>query len=182
MERSKAGPGAKHRHSQRLCRAFVTTAREAAAHQLPQAKGDGATNNEIDMANLKKVPGIVKNNIKPQYDEWVFADGHSVLILAEGRLLNLGCATGHPSFVMSASFTNQTIAQIDLWLNANNKPTLSGSKYENGKVYTLPKTKTPGMVFLRSTEGDPKGPGAWMRRASSTKRLPDCIWASWAWS
>jgi adenosylhomocysteinase len=99
----------------------------------------GHFDNEIDMANLKKVPGIVKNNIKPQYDEWVFADGHSVLVLAEGRLLNLGCATGHPSFVMSASFTNQTIAQIDLWLNANNKPTLSGSQYVNGKVYTLPK-------------------------------------------
>lgn len=99
----------------------------------------GHFDNEIDMAGLKKIPGIKKRNIKPQYDEWIFKDGHSVLILAEGRLLNLGCATGHPSFVMSASFTNQTIAQIDLWLNAQNKKTVSGIKYENGNVYTLPK-------------------------------------------
>ncbi|MDR0516240.1 MAG: adenosylhomocysteinase [Fibromonadaceae bacterium] len=99
----------------------------------------GHFDNEIDMAGLKKISGIKKRNIKPQYDEWIFKDGHSVLILAEGRLLNLGCATGHPSFVMSASFTNQTIAQIDLWLNTQGKKTVSGSKYEKGKVYTLPK-------------------------------------------
>jgi adenosylhomocysteinase len=78
----------------------------------------GHFDNEIDMAGLKKVPGIVKTNIKPQYDEWRFADGHSVLILAEGRLLNLGCATGHPSFVMSASFTNQVLAQLELHKHA----------------------------------------------------------------
>src|SRR6188508_2048969 len=90
----------------------------------------GHFDNEIDMAGLKKVPGIQNINIKPQYDEWKFPDGHSVMILAEGRLLNLGCATGHPSFVMSASFTNQTLAQIDLKEN--------GSKYQN-KVYMLPK-------------------------------------------
>jgi adenosylhomocysteinase len=90
----------------------------------------GHFDNEIDMAGLKKLPGIKKTNIKPQYDMWTFADGHSVLILAEGRLLNLGCATGHPSFVMSASFTNQTIAQIELATN--------NSKYEK-KVYVLPK-------------------------------------------
>lgn len=99
----------------------------------------GHFDNEIDMAGLKKIPGIVRTEIKPQYDEWTFADGHSVLVLAEGRLLNLGCATGHPSFVMSASFTNQTIAQIDLWLNAQGKETVAGIKYEKGKVYTLPK-------------------------------------------
>ena len=99
----------------------------------------GHFDNEIDMAGLKKIPGIIRNEIKPQYDEWIFPDGHSVLVLAEGRLLNLGCATGHPSFVMSASFTNQTIAQIDLWLNANDNPTMSGFKYEKGAVYTLPK-------------------------------------------
>ena len=69
-------------------------------------------------------------NIKPQYDEWVFPDGHSVLILAEGRLLNLGCATGHPSFVMSASFTNQVLAQLELWQNTK--------AYEK-QVYMLPK-------------------------------------------
>src|SRR5262249_33212872 len=90
----------------------------------------GHFDNEIDMAGLKKIKGIKKTNIKPQYDMWTFADGHSVLILAEGRLLNLGCATGHPSFVMSNSFTNQTLAQIELALNAG--------KYQN-KVYVLPK-------------------------------------------
>jgi adenosylhomocysteinase len=90
----------------------------------------GHFDNEIDMAGLAKVPGIRKVNIKPQYDEWVFPDGHSVLILAEGRLLNLGCATGHPSFVMSASFTNQVLAQLELWQNAG--------QYEK-RVYKLPK-------------------------------------------
>jgi len=90
----------------------------------------GHFDNEIDMAGLKKLPGISRTNIKPQYDMWTFEDGHSVLILAEGRLLNLGCATGHPSFVMSASFTNQTIAQIELATNR--------SKYQN-QVYVLPK-------------------------------------------
>jgi adenosylhomocysteinase len=90
----------------------------------------GHFDNEIDMAGLKKIKGIEHINIKPQYDEWRFPDGHSVLVLAEGRLLNLGCATGHPSFVMSASFTNQVLAQIELHQN--------GEKYEN-KVYVLPK-------------------------------------------
>ena len=90
----------------------------------------GHFDNEIDMAGLKKIKGIKNVNIKPQYDEWVFPDGHSVMILAEGRLLNLGCATGHPSFVMSASFTNQVLAQIELHENAG--------KYENN-VYMLPK-------------------------------------------
>jgi adenosylhomocysteinase len=89
----------------------------------------GHFDNEIDMAGLKKA-GIERINIKPQYDEFRFSDGHSVMILAEGRLLNLGCATGHPSFVMSASFTNQVIAQLELHQNT--------SKYEK-KVYMLPK-------------------------------------------
>jgi adenosylhomocysteinase len=80
----------------------------------------GHFDNEIDMAGLKKVPGVVRTNIKPQYDLWQFPDGHGVLILAEGRLLNLGCATGHPSFVMSASFTNQVLAQLELHANAEN--------------------------------------------------------------
>jgi adenosylhomocysteinase len=91
----------------------------------------GHFDNEIDMAGLKKVSGVRRVNIKPQYDEWVFPDGHSVLILAEGRLLNLGCATGHPSFVMSASFTNQVLAQIALWQNKG--------EYQK-QVYVLPKT------------------------------------------
>jgi len=99
----------------------------------------GHFDNEIDMAGLKTYTGIVRNNIKPQFDEWVFPDGHSVLILAEGRLLNLGCATGHPSFVMSCSFTNQVVAQLDLHLAAQGKPTVSGTKYDERKVYTLPK-------------------------------------------
>ena len=90
----------------------------------------GHFDNEIDMAGLKKVEGMKRINIKPQYDEFVLPNGRSILILAEGRLLNLGCATGHPSFVMSASFTNQVLAQIELHLNA--------AKYEK-KVYTLPK-------------------------------------------
>jgi len=90
----------------------------------------GHFDNEIDMAGLKTFKGIKRINIKPQYDEWVFPDGHSVMILAEGRLMNLGCATGHPSFVMSASFTNQVMAQMELHANAE--------KYEK-KVYTLPK-------------------------------------------
>jgi adenosylhomocysteinase len=75
----------------------------------------GHFDNEIDIAGLKKMDGVEQVNIKPQYDEWRFADGHGVLVLAEGRLLNLGCATGHPSFVMSASFTNQVLAQMELW-------------------------------------------------------------------
>ena len=78
----------------------------------------GHFDNEIDMAGLKKAKGIERINIKPQYDEWKFPDGHSVMVLAEGRLLNLGCATGHPSFVMSASFTNQVLAQLELHANA----------------------------------------------------------------
>ena len=90
----------------------------------------GHFDNEIDMDGLKNFPGIERVNIKPQYDEWRFPDGHAVMILAEGRLLNLGCATGHPSFVMSCSFANQVLAQIDLAKNAG--------KYEN-KVFLLPK-------------------------------------------
>jgi len=89
----------------------------------------GHFDNEIDIAGLKK-NGVECHNIKPQYDEWRFDDGHSILMLAEGRLLNLGCATGHPSFVMSASFANQVLAQIELNQNRD--------KYEN-KVYRLPK-------------------------------------------
>ena len=90
----------------------------------------GHFDNEIDMAGLKKIDGIEHREIKPQYDEWIFPDGHSVLVLAEGRLLNLGCATGHPSFVMSTSFTNQVLAQLELHKNAG--------KYGN-RVYMLPR-------------------------------------------
>jgi adenosylhomocysteinase len=90
----------------------------------------GHFDNEIDMLGLAKVKGIRRENIKPQTDRWIFPDGHGVVVLAEGRLLNLGCATGHPSFVMSNSFSNQVIAQIELFNNHK--------KYEKG-VYTLPK-------------------------------------------
>jgi adenosylhomocysteinase len=91
----------------------------------------GHFDNEIDMETLYKT--TTRQNIKPQVDRFVFADGHGVIVLAEGRLLNLGCATGHPSFVMSSSFTNQTLAQVELWVNKEN------AKYEKGKVYILPK-------------------------------------------
>jgi adenosylhomocysteinase len=90
----------------------------------------GHFDNEIDMAGLQQVPGVHKINIKPQVDEWVFEDGHSIIVLSEGRLLNLGNATGHPSFVMSNSFTNQVIAQIELFGHTD--------IYEK-RVYTLPK-------------------------------------------
>jgi adenosylhomocysteinase len=90
----------------------------------------GHFDNEIDMAGLEKIDGIRKVNIKPQVDEWVFSDGHAIIVLSEGRLLNLGNATGHPSFVMSNSFTNQTIAQIELFSK--------NDEYEK-QVYVLPK-------------------------------------------
>jgi len=91
----------------------------------------GHFDNEIDMVNLYKA--TTRQNIKPQVDRFVFPDGHGVIVLAEGRLLNLGCATGHPSFVMSASFTNQTLAQIELWTNKGT------GKYLPNNVYILPK-------------------------------------------
>lgn len=91
----------------------------------------GHFDNEIDLAGL--VATTKQINIKPQVDKFVFEDGHGIILLAEGRLLNLGCATGHPSFVMSASFTNQTLAQLELW-----KERESG-KYARGHVYVLPK-------------------------------------------
>ncbi len=90
----------------------------------------GHFDNEIDMAGLAKLPGINRVNIKPQVDEWVFADGHAIIVLSEGRLLNLGNATGHPSFVMSNSFSNQVIAQIELFTKTDQYPL---------GVYRLPK-------------------------------------------
>jgi adenosylhomocysteinase len=90
----------------------------------------GHFDNEIDMAGLARYPGIHKTNIKPQVDSWDFPDGHSVIVLAEGRLVNLGCATGHPSFVMSSSFTNQVLAQIELFTRTEEYPT---------GVYVLPR-------------------------------------------
>lgn len=91
----------------------------------------GHFDNEIDMAGLARTPGITRLQVKPQVDKWIFADGHAVIVLSEGRLLNLGNATGHPSFVMSNSFTNQTMAQIELFTHPD--------RYAN-EVYVLPKT------------------------------------------
>jgi adenosylhomocysteinase len=90
----------------------------------------GHFDNEIDMAGLAKIPGVVKTNVKPQVDTWTFPDGRSIIVLSEGRLLNLGNATGHPSFVMSNSFTNQVIAQIELFTKTEEYPL---------GVYVLPK-------------------------------------------
>ena len=90
----------------------------------------GHFDNEIDIAGLAQYPGIVRRNIKPQVDEWIFPDGHSIIMLSEGRLLNLGNATGHPSFVISNSFTNQVLAQIELFAKRD--------QYEIG-VHVLPK-------------------------------------------
>jgi adenosylhomocysteinase len=104
-------------------------AMEAMKHQAIVANV-GHFDNEIDMAGLGRIPGVIKINIKPQVDEWVFPDGHSIIVLSEGRLMNLGNATGHPSFVMSNSFSNQVIAQVELF-----------TKHEeyNNDVYRLPK-------------------------------------------
>jgi len=93
----------------------------------------GHFDNEMDMEGLQKYPGIKCENIKDQVDRYEFPDGHGVIVLASGRLLNLGCATGHPSFVMSCSFANQVLAQIELWTHKDD------DKYKNGGVYVLPK-------------------------------------------
>ena len=92
----------------------------------------GHFDHEIDVASLIKFPGIKEVNIKPGVDKFIFPDGHSIVLLARGRLVNLGCAKGHPPFVMSNSFTNQTLAQLELWIHKDD------GKYGK-KVYTLPK-------------------------------------------
>jgi adenosylhomocysteinase len=109
----------------------IITARDMACMKHQAIVGNiGHFDNEIDIAGLTTVPGIERVNIKPQVDKWVFPDGHAILMLSEGRLLNLGNATGHPSFVMSNSFSNQTIAQIELFTK--------NDEYEK-RVYVLPK-------------------------------------------
>ena len=101
----------------------IITADHMAAMKHQAIVGNiGHFDNEIDMAGLARTPGITRINIKPQVDEWVFADGHAVIVLSEGRLLNLGNATGHPSFVMSNSFTNQVIAQVELFTKTAEYP------------------------------------------------------------
>merc|ERR1712098_471806 len=101
----------------------------------------GHFDNEIEMAKLENFPGIKVENIKPQVDRFVFPDGHGIIVLASGRLLNLGCATGHPSFVMSCSFTNQTLAQLELWKERDT------GKYKND-VYLLPKQLDEKVALL----------------------------------
>ena len=121
----------------------------------------GHFDNEIDMAGLAKVPGVKKTEIKPQVHEWTFADGHSIIVLSEGRLMNLGNATGHPSFVMSNSFSNQTIAQIELFT----KP----GEYQTS-VYTLPEAPrregraAPPRRSGRAAHRADQGPGRVPRR------------------
>lgn len=104
----------------------------------------GHFDNEIDYEGLKAWQGVKRTNIKPQVDKFTFEDGHSIILLAEGRLMNLGCATGHPSLVMSASFTNQTLAQLELWENETSK------KYKN-EVYVLPKILDEKVARLHLT-------------------------------
>ncbi len=109
---------------------IITSAHMARMKHQAIVGNIGHFDNEIDIAGLENIDGIRRVTIKPQVDEWVFADGHSIIVLSEGRLLNLGNATGHPSFVMSNSFTNQTIAQIELFTK--------NDEYEK-QVYVLPK-------------------------------------------
>ena len=111
-------------------RDIITAGHMAAMKHQAIVGNIGHFDNEIDMTGLTQTPGIRRINIKPQVDEWVFPDGHGIIVLSEGRLLNLGNATGHPSFVMSNSFTNQVMAQIELFTRT--------SEYPIG-VYTLPK-------------------------------------------
>jgi adenosylhomocysteinase len=111
-------------------RDIITAAHMASMKHNAIVANIGHFDNEIDMAGLARTPGITRTQIKPQVDAWTFPDGHSVIVLAEGRLVNLGCATGHPSFVMSASFTNQVLAQIELYTRTEHYPV---------GVYVLPR-------------------------------------------
>ncbi len=111
-------------------RDIITAAHMARMKHQAIVGNIGHFDNEIDMAGLAAVPGVTRVRIKPQVDKWVFPDGHAIIVLSEGRLLNLGNATGHPSFVMSCSFTNQTLAQLELYTR---------SEAYDTKVYVLPK-------------------------------------------
>ncbi|MCF8043277.1 MAG: adenosylhomocysteinase [Desulfarculaceae bacterium] len=112
----------------------------------------GHFDNEIQVDRLNEWPGVVKTNIKPQVDKYTFEDGHSIYLLADGRLVNLGCATGHPSFVMSNSFTNQTLAQIDLWTNQHEVGVTTLSKELDEEVARLHLNK----LGAKLTKLDPK--------------------------
>ena len=111
-------------------RDIITAGHMAAMKHQAIVGNIGHFDNEIDMSGLTRIPGIRRINVKPQVDEWVFPDGHAVIVLSEGRLLNLGNATGHPSFVMSNSITNQVMAQMELFAQTGEYPI---------GVYTLPK-------------------------------------------
>jgi adenosylhomocysteinase len=121
----------------------ITAAHMAAMKHNAIVGNIGHFDNEIDMAGLAKIKGVERIFIKDQVHEWRFADGHSIIVLAEGRLLNLGCATGHPSFVMSASFTNQVLAQMELHANY--------ASYDNG-VTTLSKKLDEMVARLHLTQ------------------------------
>ena len=112
----------------------------------------GHFDNEIQVDALNDWPGVVKQTIKPQVDKYTFADGHSIFLLAEGRLINLGCATGHPSFVMSNSFTNQVLAQIDLWQNPHEVGVTTLSKELDEEVARL-HLQHVGATLTRLTDG-----------------------------
>ena len=111
----------------------------------------GHFDNEIDMAGLAKLPGVERIEVKPQVHEWRFSDGHTIIVLSEGRLLNLGNATGHPSFVMSNSFTNQTIAQIELFTKTETTTSRSTS---------CPSTSTRRSRGCTSTRSAPASPSS----------------------
>merc|ERR1712006_16121 len=118
----------------------------------------GHFDNEIQMEQLEKA--TTRMNIKPQCDKYIFPDGHGVIVLAEGRLLNLGCATGHPSFVMSNSFTNQTLAQLELRKAYNEAgKDKTKSKYQN-KVYLLPRSSTRRSRSSTSASSAPTSPSS----------------------
>ncbi len=120
-------------------RDIITAAHMAAMKHNAIVANIGHFDNEIDMAGLARLPGVSRSQIKPQVDSWSFADGHCVIVLAEGRLVNLGCATGHPSFVMSASFTNQVLAQIELFTRNEDYPV---------GVYVLPRRLDEKVAML----------------------------------
>ena len=143
----------------------------------------GHFDSEIQVSWLETNKEIREENIKPQVDQFIFPDGKRITLLARGRLVNLGCATGHPSFVMSNSFTNQTIAQMALWENATKgKDATTGMSFETGKVYVLPKKldekvarlhlKKVGVKLTDADQGPGRVPGRPGRRPVQARPLP----------
>ena len=126
----------------------------------------GHFDNEIDMAGLENDAGIERSSIKPQVDEWTFPDGHSIIVLAEGRLLNLGCATGHPSFVMSASFTNQVLAQIELHDNART------TTNQVSRCRSTSTRRSPGCTSASSARSSPSSRRSRPTTSASRSKAP----------